>query len=187
MPKRWAHVLIATSFLSAATFGATGARADDAPPPAVPVIQQLYACRAITDPAARLACFDTASSAVQTAESNNTIRIIDRATMQEARRGLFGFSLSRLRIFGHGNGRPNDELHDPEEIQEITAAIRSSRRDGFGALSFTLDNDQQWTQIDDHQTFDPRAGDAVHIHRGALGNYLANIAGRSAIRVRRVQ
>ncbi len=152
------------------------------------VVQAVYDCRAIADTAQRLACFDAAVAALAAAESARDIRIADRAQVREARRGLFGLSLRNLNIFG-GGGNDEDSAAaraDPDFVEQIEATLSNVERDGVGHLVLTLDNGQRWIQTDGGgggRT--PRAGTAVTIRRGALGSFIASMAGRQGLRVRR--
>lgn len=169
--------------LATATTGhAQDRRNSDNATPAV--IQRLYDCRAITDPAARLACYDAQVAAVQTAQQSRDVRIVDREQMRETRRGLFGFSLGNLGIFGGGD---RDEAENrAEEVTEIQAMIRSASYNRDGGVVMTLDNDQVWVQTDSRPVaLTPRAGQNVRIRRAALGSFMASVENRPGIRVRR--
>lgn len=153
----------------------------------VAVIQQLYDCRAIVDPTERLACFDRQVAAVEAADTARDIRIVDREAVAETRRGLFGFSLGRLNIFGDGD-EDADEANNPETVQEIETTIRQFARNDIGKLVFVLENGQRWVQTDTNTGGrTPRVGQAITIRRAALGSFMASVAGRPGIRVRREQ
>jgi hypothetical protein len=153
----------------------------------VPVIQQLFDCRAITDPTARLACFDLQVAAVEAAETARDIRIVDREAVAETRRGLFGFSFGRLNIFGDGD-EGVDEANNPETVQEIETTIRQFARNDIGKLVFVLENGQRWAQTDTNTGGrTPRVGQSITIRRAALGSFMASVEGRPGIRVRREQ
>ncbi len=166
-------------------FAATPALADT--PSAAPnaLMQHVYDCRTITESAARLACFDQQVAALQSAEQSHDIRVVDREQVREARRGLFGFSLGNLNIFGNGH---DDAENDVEIIQQIDAHIRSVGRNESGRWVFTLDNGQRWIQNDSSSPGrSPHDGQAISIHRASLGSYMASVEGRPGIRVRRDQ
>lgn len=155
---------------------------DDAPA-RVPLIQQLYDCRAIADPAARLACFDRQVAAMETAESARDIRIIDREAVRETRRGLFGFSLGSINIFGGGD----DEEEPEEQVTSIESTITGISMNGDGKYVFRLANEQRWYQTDPPRGRSPQVGMSITIRRASLGGYLANINERPAVRVMRQQ
>lgn len=186
---RWGGMAAAaTLVVLAAPVAAQEQRAADQPAP-LPLIQQLYDCRAIADPAERLACFDRQVAAVAAAEAARDIRIVDREAVRATRRGLFGFSLGRLNIFGDGDDEVEDEGQDGSEaVTEITATITQFARNDLGKLVFVLDNGQRWIQTDNITgRRDPRVGHSVTIRRAALGSFIASVEGRPGIRVRREQ
>ena len=175
------RMIIASALLLVAT-PALAQDNDDAPT-RVPLIQQLYDCRAIADPTARLACFDRQVAAMETAETARDIRIVDRATVRETRRGLFGFSLGNLNIFGSG-----DEEDEPEEqVTSIESTITGISMNGDGKYVFRLANEQRWYQTDPPRGRSPQVGMTITIRRASLGGFLANINDRPAVRVMRQQ
>lgn len=140
----------------------------------------------MVDPMQRLACFDRQVAALESAEQARDIRIVDRETVREARRGLFGFSLGSLNIFGSGDN--DEEAADPEVIREIQSTIQQIARNNVGRFAFQLENGQRWTLADaaaGGRT--PRVGEPITIRRGAMGSYMASVNGRPGFRVRREQ
>ena len=85
---------------------------DKAPPPRPAQIQEVYDCRDIADPAARLACFDRAVGELQTADTRRDISFADRETVKKTRRGLFGFTLPSLGLFGGDGDEDGEEVED---------------------------------------------------------------------------
>jgi hypothetical protein len=155
------------------------------------VLQALYDCRTITDPAQRLACFEAQTAALEAAETSRDVRIVSREELRRAQRGLFGLSLPNLgNLFGGGNRDEDGEDgedggRDPDVVQEITAAIREIGRDASGRLVLVLDNGQRWIQTDTVGGRSPRAGQNVRIRRAALGSFIASVEERPGFRVRR--
>lgn len=160
--------------------------ADNDPPATPPIIQQLYDCRAITDPTARLACFDQQVAALAAAEQARDVRIVDRAQVRETRRGLFGFSINLGNIFGGGDDE-EETASNEEGVNSLTATIASVGTDASGHRLFILDNDQHWVQTDGSSGRSPRAGMSIVINRGALGSFIARINDRPGVRVMRVR
>lgn len=161
---------------------------DAADPPARPtILQQLYDCRTIADPAERLACFDRQVSALATAETSRDIAIIDREQVRRTRQGLFGFSLGDLgSIFGGGDPDDNDNAEErADRVDRIESVLRAVGRDRSGKLVLILENGQQWVQTDTSGGRSPRAGQNVIISRASLGGFIASVDGRSGFRVRR--
>lgn len=153
---------------------------DKEPPPQPEAYRALVACRTLTEPAQRLACFDREVAAVEQATASGEIVMTDKATMRETRRGLFGFRLPSLKIFGGGD--------DDDEVKEVNTTIASVSTFGYGSWRLTLADGAVWEQTDTQRlVFDPEAGDKIRIKQAAMGTFMANIDGQHAIRVRRMQ
>ena len=167
---------------------AAPAQAQEAPA-AGSIVSQLYACRTISDPAQRLACFDREVAALETAQTNNEVRIVDREQVRQARRGLFGLSLPNLgNIFGGGGDDDANEAPAEEEgITFIESRITSIGGDSGGRRLLVLENGQQWVQIEPHRGRAPIAGAPITIRRGLLGSYVATVEGRGTLRVMRTR
>ncbi len=136
-------------------------------------------CRTITDPQARLACYDREVTALEQAERTSEIRVVDRQQVRRTRRTLFGLDLPDINIFGGGND-------DGETVTEISSTIRSAGQDGNGKYTFVLADGAQWRQIDTRNLVPPKAGQPIRIRRAAMGSFLANVGRQTAVRVRRV-
>lgn len=147
----------------------------DGPPPAV--FQAVVDCKALTDPAARLACYDKAVGAMEAARAAKDLVVTDRATVREAKRGLFGLSLPSIKLFGGGDG-DNDE----DEVKEIESKISGIRMASDGFPIFTLEDGARWKQTDGRNTF-PKAGQKIRIRKASLGSYMASIDGQPGVRV----
>ena len=171
--SRFAAPLVLVSMLVAAP-----ATAKDKEPPARPAqIQELYACRDIADPAARLACFDREVGELSQADQAREIVFTDKETAKKTRRGLFGFSFPKLGgIFGG----------DEDEIKEIDTVIRSVSVDRSGKYALVMEDDAVWTQIDTTALpRQPKPGQKIHIKTATMGSYFATIEGGRAIRLKR--
>ncbi len=154
---------------------------DKAPPPAPQAYKDLVQCKEIADSAARLACYDERVGKLEQAAASGELVVSDRATVKEAQRGLFGFRLPSLKLFGGGDG-------EKDEIQQIEGVVASARTFGYGSWRVTLQDGSVWEQIDDERpVFDPAKGDKVKVYKAALGTYKMNISGQRAIKVRRVE
>lgn len=141
----------------------------------------VFACRAIAAEAERLACYDREVGVLEEAEASDKVVIVDQADIRKARRDLFGFPLPRIGLFGSRDESPQEEV---ERIEETLARFGF---DPSGRAVFTLANGARWLQIDNQAVLgEPKPGDVVVIESAALGSYKASIAGRRAIRVRRV-
>lgn len=142
------------------------------------MLERLMACRSVTGDAARLACYDAAAGAFDTAERGGELVVIDRAQANEARRQLFGFELPTLpRMFAQDDGA---------EIQAIDTTLQSATRIADNRWMFRLADGGVWRQVDsDPVRFENRAGQEVRVRRASLGSYLLTVGGSRAVRVRR--
>jgi hypothetical protein len=138
--------------------------------------RKLVDCRSVAEPAARLACYDAQVAALDAAEQKEDLVIVDRQQVDKAKRGLFGFTLPKLKLFGA----------DDKAVTHLESVIKSARPLSQGRWMFVLEDGAVWRQTDNRSLNpDPKAGMPIKIRRAALGSYLANVDGQTAIRVRR--
>lgn len=143
------------------------------------LMSEISRCRAISADARRLTCFDNAASALDTAERQGDVVVVDRGQIREARRQLFGFEMPGLpALFG----RDEAEV----KLDSVETTLISGSQGADGKWLFRLADGSQWRQIDSEPVrFQNRAGMDVRVRRAALGSYQLT-AGRSrAVRVRR--
>lgn len=152
------------------------AQESNAPAPAPAAFQAVLDCEKLSDRDQRLACFDRTVAAMAAATRDRQIAVVDRDSIREAKRGIFGLSLPRLKIFGNGQD---------EEITEIDSTISNVRKAKDGMPIFVLADGAQWKQTDGRDVF-AKPGHAIHIRKASLGSYVANIAKRPGVRVVRV-
>ncbi len=141
-------------------------------------LARLVECRAVADNAARLACYDAAAGALDSAERQGDVVVMDRAQIAETRREMFGFNMPSLpRLFG-----PAGE----SEITSIETTLRTATRGRDDRWVFQLEDGSVWTQIDTaavHIT--NRAGRPVRVRKAALGTFFLTVGDSRAVRVRR--
>lgn len=141
--------------------------------------KKLIDCRAIADTGQRLICYDREAAALDAAESRKELVVLDRAQLRKTQRTLFGLPLPDLGIFGDGSA---------ETQTEITTTISRAWMHSNGKWAFQLADGARWAQTDSRElVFEPEPGQSIRIRRAALGSYLANIEGQSAIRVQRIR
>ena len=150
-------------------------KAKDAPAPSA-AYEAVVACEKLTDPAARLACFDTAVASLTAAVRDRKVVVIDSSVVREARRGIFGLSLPRLRLFD------ND---DDEPVTAIDSTITAVRIAKDGMPIFVLEDGARWKQTEGRNVF-ARGGQPIHIKRAAMGSYMANVNKQPGVRVVRL-
>ena len=173
--SRAAHSLIAISALGLVT--AAPASAQNMPKTTTPkIFENVVQCRAIQDSAERLACYDRGVAALDTAQKSNELYVADKAAMKEARRGLFGFSLPKMKIFG------DEDLGDLDELETTIAGVSSGQR----GYIFTLPDGARWAQTDKRYMDKPKIGAKIKIEKAALGSYMASINKKSGFRVERI-
>ncbi|WP_242446114.1 hypothetical protein [Sphingopyxis lindanitolerans] len=178
MPHLSMRLIAPLAFLAVALpVAAPAAARDKEAPPRPAQIQQLYNCRDIADPTARLACFDREVGELSAADQAREITFTDRETAKKARRGLFGFSFPKLGgIFGG----------DEDEIKEVETTIRSVSIDRSGKYTLVMDDDAVWVQIDTTMLpRQPKPGQKVKIKVATMGSYFATIDGGRTIRMKR--
>ena len=172
------------SFLVVSTLGLgtmADARAKPAPAAGSPLVMAIDRCRQMTDPAQRLACYDSAAAALLNATNTGEVSIVDRGEVRKVRHSLFGFNLPRIPFFS-GDTTAN------EAQDKIDTTITSVKALNNGYYQLVIaDNNAVWVTTDDSINFDPpRAGQKIEIVRGALGNYFLRINGQVGVRGKRV-
>lgn len=139
----------------------------------------LIACRAQADEAARLRCFDRETAALQAAEARGEVVVVDRGEVRRARRSLFGLNLPDFRLLGGGD--------DQDAADRVETTVRSAAKDANGRWNIIVADGARWSQADSRElSASPKPGQTIVIRRAALGSFLANVNGQTAIRVRRV-
>lgn len=159
---------------------ASSASAQDEPGRNPEVMQRLFDCREIVSAEKRLACFDAEVALVQEATVSQDLLMADREQVRGERRGLFGLTLPKIRVFGDEN--------DDERIDELNAVISSFSRTSQGRAVIVLEGGAQWTQTDSVPIFGTvGAGDEIVIKSAALGSYIAKIGNKRAFKVERLR
>ncbi|NEX91477.1 hypothetical protein [Caulobacter sp. 17J65-9] len=163
-----------------------GAARAEAPAPArADVLQKLSACRGLAEDAARLACFDAATAAMDAAEKKGDLVVMDRGQIREAKRQAFGLELGgAFRIFD----RASADGGKSEEIDEVTLTVARASRDREGHWVLTATDGQVWRQIDGERVNEaPKQGSKMEIRKASLGSFFLKVDGQRAIRARREQ
>ena len=143
------------------------------------VLQSLLDCRTVTPDAARLACYDKAAAAVQSATTSGDLVSLDRQQRRAARRQAFGFSLPSFSFLDRGE--------KPGGLSHITATATSVGRNALGLWVVHLDDGSTWEQTESVELGrSPRAGSKVSISKGMLGSFFMTIDGEGAGRARRI-
>ena len=147
-----------------------------------PYLQSLRACQAETDSSARLVCFDRAANEILSAEAAGDLRVVDRDAVRKTRRGLFGFSLPDLGIFGKGDDEKEEEIN---EIETTIAAVSGTYGTGY---TIRTTEGAVWRISDvPRRLLEPKAGDKLTIKSGALSAYYLRIGDQSGVKGSRVR
>lgn len=156
------------------TTGATAREVPPGPPPAL--VQGLLACRAISEPTQRLACYDRQSNAVASAIEKKDLVVIDKERATAAKRSLFGFSVpSFAGLLGGG------------DLNEIEGTVVGATQNADGGWIIKLADGSVWSQTDDTPVaLGPRHGDKVTVKRGALGSYFVKIGRQPGFKAKRI-
>ena len=164
---------------TAAFLAAAPAHTKDKPeitaPPAI--YQAVIDCRTIGDAAQRLACFDRTVGEMATATTAKDLVILDREAMRETRKGLFGFSLPKLKIFASS---------DEEQVDSVSSTIVRVGTNSKGRYLLVVENAGRWEQIDNEYINRPRPGQQVTIRRATMGGFMAKVEEGRGFRVRRL-
>lgn len=146
-----------------------------APPPKI--FQDVVQCRSIADAEQRLACFDRSVGTLATAQANRDLYVADKDAMREARRGLFGFSVPKLRIFAD-----DDMEKDVDSIEAIVTSASLAQR----GYIFTLKDGARWAQTDGAYMDKPKSGSTIKIKRASLGSFFCAVGGHVGFRCERL-
>jgi hypothetical protein len=158
--------------------GSSARQVDAGPPP--PQVNALLACRSIADSTERLACYDKNAAAVGDAVAKRDLVVFDRESVRKTKRGLFGFSIPNLGIFGDDDKQ--------EEIKQVEGTILTTAFNSDGGYIFRLEDGTNWSQIDGKPfAIPPQRGDKVVVKKGALGSFFLSIPGSPGVKVRRTR
>jgi hypothetical protein len=169
--------LSAALFFAISTTAILNAKDDKAPQLAKPkAFEDVIACKTIEKPDERLACYDAKVAAMDEAQQKQELVITDKAAVKEVKRGLFGFDIPKIKIFGGG-----------DDVTEIEAIVKTVTANRAGILTITLEDGARWQQVDTKVlNREPRPGAKAKIRVASMGSYLVSFDGGPAIRMKRV-
>jgi len=169
-------VSIGTAILLASA-GVAAKQPEPGPPP--PQVNALLACRSITDSAERLACYDKSAASISEAVAKKDIVVYDRESVRKTKRGLFGFSIPNLGIFGDDD--------DEVAVKQIDGEIVSTAFNADGGYIFRLADGSRWSQLDSKPiAFAPQSGEKVVVKKGTLGSYFLSVGKQPGVKVKRI-
>ena len=171
--------LAITAAASAMAVTAPASAQEQVVPNSENTIAQLKNCRALSDAAERLACYDREVGAVIDATDEGTLQVMDRQDVEETRRSLFGFSLPKIKLFGSDDG---------EEITELETTITNARREGRESWIFTTTEGSVWRIAETKMGWrPPREGQPVVLKKASLGSYFIRVNGQIGVKGKRVE
>lgn len=150
-----------------------------APPPSPELFEALDACRAVTESAQRLACFDATSAKLSEAVDAKQIVVIEEKEVKKTKRSLFGFRLPDLSIFG---GNENDS----EEDKTLVTTIKAVGQVAGGRWNIAIPEGAVW-QTTEAMSINPAVGDAIEIKSGMMGGYFVKVRNKRAVRAKRIE
>ena len=169
---RPAHAAWAAGALALAPPAAWGQDARAALPASV---SGVIACTPIPDPAARLACLDTAAATLKTAAESGELVILDRQQVRKSQRENFGRD--------HPAELPGIAPGPTQATFEVSAVGRG--HDGHWVL--VLKEGGRWRLTEDqYLSHEPQPGAKARISKGALGSYFIALDGGQGLRASRL-
>jgi len=161
---------------------------------------QLQSCQQISDEEQRLSCFDqivaqldnsvisvTAPQSSGSMTAAMPTRVAETAAVPSvaATAAVPATAVTTSRSINDEFGLKKPDPVD--ELQEIGSIVKSTSLDKRKKLLITLENGQQWQQIDQGY-LKIKTGDRCTVKRGAIGSFLLKVDGiTKTIRVRRVE
>lgn len=184
-PRAAAAVAATCGALAAFALTAPLVAQDKAAPAENSYVAALRVCQGKTDPAERLACYDTAVAAMVSASSEGEVRVVDAEDVRQTRRKLFGFALPDLGIFGGDSDK--DDPVTAEEFTTLNTTIAGVRASGQTLVVTTAEGAQWQLDAMPARLMKPRVGQTLEIKKGALSSYFLRINGQKGVKGRRVQ
>ena len=168
--------LLCKAFIGVALLGT----AASAQPVGADALSSLAACRSLSDPARRLACYDSTAGALLKAREAGEVQVVNRGELREVRRNLFGFALPKLPFFK--GDRSQEEADDRLETK-----ITNWRSLGYGKYRIVVEGGAVWETTEASEAIDPPSpGQPLSIRKGALGSYVLRINNQRGVRGRRI-
>lgn len=135
----------------------------------------LQSCRAIADADARLACFDKAVAALESAVKEKSVVVVDRATLNKARERQFGMQRRDDPVFTEA------KLPEPRRLEAKLVSVQPAG----GYLLLGVEGGSLW-QTTEAAFAPPLPGTKLVIEKGAMGGYFISYGARN-VRARRVK
>jgi hypothetical protein len=171
---------LAIAVAAVAGMAPTGARAA-APAPTVAQIEKLMACRTLTEPMARLSCFDAAVGKLAQATAAGDVVVVDKAKVQEVKRQAFGLPNIDALKFLSVSGKA-------EPLDHISFTIAQAKEVSPGHWLVTASDGQVWRQTDADEAYrEINPGDTAVVTHGVLGTYFLKVGKTPIFQAKREQ
>lgn len=148
---------------------------------AQPSIDSLYSCTTIEDDSSRLACYDALLGRHRGAVAKAPPAAQDKAVHAESgtppAAAATEHAVADEKDFGlsaEQRERRDAAAGKPPKPDQIRARVVSSRVTRSGRQVVTLDNGQQWIEVEPSRYPPFREGDEIRIRKAALGSFLAS-------------
>ena len=160
------------------------------------MMSKLYACKTISDSAARLACYDRNIGVVETAQEAGELITIDKAGAHKIQKESFGFnipSLPQLSFFTRKDkvaGKEKPAMTAQDELNTLSFKIKSARKQANGRVVFYLENGHVWEQSESARIprINPKRENILKIKRASLNSFIGQVNGTGAgMRLKRVE
>jgi hypothetical protein len=158
----------------------TQAHAQDRPD-ASRTVDELTECRATSDDAQRLACFDRIADRIVAARKSGQLLVLDRELVVERKRRAFGLANPSADVFGGG---AEDEATRVTELDTTVQGATPTANPG--RWNIQLANGMVWQSVDP-LSFPPKAGAPIKLKNALLGGYRASINGGRTFLVKRLR
>jgi uncharacterized protein (UPF0548 family) len=144
-----------------------------------PMIQALYDCRTLADDAAQLACFKTAVDALQKAEQQRHVVIVDREAAHANQARDFGAKKTTLE-------KALQPTKGEKRLSYLALKLDHAQRLGDGRLVFVTEDGAVWRQKDQRDLPDePAKGSTLEVRRSVFGVYYCTPAHLFAVECER--
>lgn len=150
---------------------------------ASPALKGVLGCRSITDPQARLACFDRETAALAAAGANGAAPPAVASSGPASAKATQDFGLPAGAIVA----KEVAAGQRPADLSRIHAHIMQLSRAGDGRMVFTLDNGQIWLQVLEEGDLLLKPGDAVTLARGLFHSFTLQTPSGRGCKVTRIR
>ncbi|WP_438728000.1 hypothetical protein ACR9YC_12110 [Parasphingorhabdus sp. DH2-15] len=148
--------------------------------PTPKALEDIAVCQQIQDDDERLKCFDRTVAVLNEATSRGDVIVAEKEVVDQARKEVFGLSLSDNPILGNT---------DDVGVKSIDTVITSAAQTRSGKWIFVVEGGASWRQTDTKPLRRrPKAGQKVTIERGLLGSFIARLEGqKKTVKVIRIR